>query len=83
MFKVLMLQMLSVVQLIDGENLSMAVNYFYEPFYARPGYISTMPNLQLNRYYAPIHSSSRAAALRVCSDRKICFSKNTRASRSV
>ena len=56
----------------DTRGMSLGINYFYEPFYHRPGFQCRHPNMQVNRYYS--HLTHAMGYADVCDSRYICFS---------
>ena len=63
----------------DPDGKSIGVNYFYEPYYHRPGYECTHPNMQFNRHYSHVAHSSSGDLNNVdlCASKYICF-KNSK-----
>ena len=57
----------------DEYGKSIGVNYFFEPYYHRPGYLSNHPNMQFNRHYSHI---ADLKSVNVCSKKNICFKKS-------
>ena len=59
----------------DAHGKSVGVNYFYEPFYHRPGYRSVPPYMQRNRYYSHLTTLRSAVP---CDNELICLRESGR-----